>query len=141
MKSRQVASKKNLSDEELLASLGVDRAPSADVTQLVHVRSREEIKAAEEIAQRNPCKDFAKFKPIFEKVQRELETGQRQTLKYQDNAEVRKGDLFILDGQKVSLPNWASRSSATTAGRTAGSEWFTTTAPKATCFFARSSAL
>jgi T5orf172 domain len=34
-------------------------------------------------------------------VQRQLETGARQTLKYQDNAEVNQGDLFILDGQKV----------------------------------------
>jgi T5orf172 domain len=34
-------------------------------------------------------------------VQHQLETGERQTLKYQDNAEVKQGDLFILDGQKV----------------------------------------
>ncbi len=93
--------KEELTDEELLVSLGVEVAPAADVTKLVHVRPREEIKAAEEIAQRNPCKDFDQFQPIFEKVQRELENGQRQTLKYQDNAEVKKGDLFILDGQKL----------------------------------------
>ena len=30
-----------------------------------------------------------------------METGKRQTLKYKDNADVKKGDLFILDGQKV----------------------------------------
>jgi T5orf172 domain len=30
-----------------------------------------------------------------------LKTGERQTLKYQDNADVKQGDLFILDGQKV----------------------------------------
>ena len=88
-------------DAELLASLGVAVAPAEDVTQLVHVRSREEIKAAEEIAQRNPCADFEEFQPVFEKVQRELEAGERQTLKYKDDADVRKGDLFILDGQKV----------------------------------------
>jgi hypothetical protein len=94
-------------DEELLASLGVKVAPAEDLTQLVHVRSREEIKAAEEIAQRNPCEDFGEFQPIFEKVQRELEAGQRHTLKYQDNAEVKKGDLFILDGQKVIVADLA----------------------------------
>ncbi len=88
-------------DEELLSALGVAVAPASDVTQLVHVRPREEIKAAEEIAQRNACDDFAEFQPIFEKVQHELATGQRHTLKYQDNADVKKGDLFILDGQKV----------------------------------------
>src|SRR5205085_1326206 len=40
--------KEDPSDEELLASLGVAVMPEEDVTQLVHVRSREEIKAAEE---------------------------------------------------------------------------------------------
>ncbi len=93
--------KEEPSDEELLASLGVAVMPEDDVTQLVHVRSREEIKAAEEVARRDPCADFAEFEPIFGKVQGELESGQRKTLKYQDNAEVKKGDLFILDGQKV----------------------------------------
>ena len=87
------------SDAELLEALGVDSG--GDVTELVHVRSREEIKAAEEVAQRNPCKDFEEFQPIFEKVQRELASGVRQTLKYKDNAEVNVGDIFILDGQKV----------------------------------------
>ncbi len=90
-----------LTDEELLSSLGVDAAESEDVTQLKHVRSRDEIKAAEEIAQRNPCVDFDTFKPLFDKVQQDLASGHRQTLKYKDNAEVKKGDLFILDGQKV----------------------------------------
>jgi len=91
----------DLIDEALLASLGVDAASDNDVTQLTYVRSRREIKAAEEIAQRIPCPDFDDFQPIFKKVQCELETGERQTLKYQDNAAVNQGDLFILDGQKV----------------------------------------
>ena len=90
-----------LTDEALLASLGVDVDAENDVTQLTHVRSRQEIKAAEEIAQRTPCPDFDEFKPIFETVQRELATGERQTVKYQDNAAVNQGDFFILDGQKV----------------------------------------
>jgi hypothetical protein len=38
---------------------------------------------------------------FFDKVQCELKTGERQTLKYQDNADVKQGDLFILDGQKM----------------------------------------
>ncbi|MBV6500979.1 MAG: hypothetical protein CJBNEKGG_03473 [Prosthecobacter sp.] len=89
------------SDEELLASLGVEATSKGDVTKLVHVRAREEIKAAEEIAQRNPCRDFENFRPVFESLQIDLQTGVRRTLKYKDNAEVKKGDLFILDGQKV----------------------------------------
>ena len=91
----------DLTDDELIAALGIKTNPENDVTQLTHVRSRQEIKAAEEIAQRTLCEDFDDFKPIFETVQRQLATGERQTLKYQDNAEVNQGDLFILDGQKV----------------------------------------
>lgn len=91
----------NLTDEALLASLGVDATTANDVTQLTHVRSHREIKAAEEIAQRVPCLDFDEFKPIFEQVQNDLDIGERQTVKYKDNAAVNQGDLFILDGQKV----------------------------------------
>ena len=93
-------SEADLDDEALLASLGVDAAAD-DVTQLTHVRSRQEIKTAEEIAQRTPCLDFDTFKPIFDNVQQDLASGVRQTLKYQDNAAVNQGDLFILDGHKV----------------------------------------
>jgi T5orf172 domain. len=97
--------KEDISDTELLASLGVDVTREADITNLTYVRSREEINAAEEIAQRNPCRDFSEFKPLFEKTQRELESGERHTIKFQDNAEIRKGDLFILNGQKVYVAN------------------------------------
>ena len=90
-----------LDDEALLASLGVDAASGDDITQLTYVRSRQEIKAAEEIAQRTPCPDFKQFKPIFKQVQQDLASGVRQTLRYQDNAAVNQGDLFILDGQTV----------------------------------------
>jgi hypothetical protein len=89
----------DVNDAALLESLGVTE--NTDINQLVHVRSREEIKAAEEVAQRNACADFALFKPTFEKTQQDLEAGTRHTIKYQDNAEVNKGDMFILDGQKV----------------------------------------
>ena len=96
-------------DEELLASLGVAASAAEGVTKLVHVRSRDEIKAAEEVAQRNLCKDFDVFRPVFEIVQRELESGARRTVKYQDDAEVVKGDLFILDGQKVIVADVGDR--------------------------------
>lgn len=93
--------KEELSDTELLTSLGVDLDSNPDITSLTHVRSREEINAAEEIARRNPCRDFSEFKPLFEKVQSELQSGGRHTFKYQDNAAICKGDFFILNGQKI----------------------------------------
>lgn len=89
-------------DAELLAELGVDDQPAeSDITQLTHVRSREEIRAAEEVAQRTPCSDFEFFEPVFKKVQMDLESGGRTTVKFQENAEVSEGELFILHGQKV----------------------------------------
>src|SRR5262245_17540989 len=86
------------SDEDLLASLGAADVAEGDVTKLVHVRSREEINAAEEIARRTPCKDFDQFKPIFEKVQHELDSGVRKAVKYEDYADIKQGDMFILGG-------------------------------------------
>lgn len=96
-----LAKEEDLDDEALLASLGVSTASEGDITQLTHVRSQKEIKAAEEVAQRTPCGDFDSFKPTFESVQNDLDIGARQTLKYQDNAAINQGDLFILDGHKV----------------------------------------
>lgn len=89
------------SEEELLSALRDGEAAASDIKELSHVRSRDEIRAAEEVAKRNPCEDFESFRPLFEKVQREIESGARQTLKFKDNAAVQKGDLFILDGQKI----------------------------------------
>lgn len=91
----------DISDAELLAAFVVESAPAQDITQLTHVRSRQEIKAAEDIAQRNACQDFEQFKSIFDQVQQQLKSGDRQTIKYQDNATINLNDLFILDGQKV----------------------------------------
>jgi len=90
-----------LDDEELLAQLGVDTQHEGDVTYLKHVKSRIEVRAAEEIASRTACKDFDKFKPIFKAVQEELDNGVRETQPFKDFAEIREGDLFILSGQKL----------------------------------------
>lgn len=97
-----VCEEESSSDAALLAELGVDNSsPENDITRLTHVRSREEIRAAEEIAKRERCADFEDFKPIFQKIQRDLETGGRNTIKFQENADVNEGEIFILDGQKV----------------------------------------
>jgi hypothetical protein len=99
--STSLATEADLTDEELLASLGLGATAENDITRLVHVRSRTEINTAEEIAQRTACEDFATFRPIFDDVQRQLATGERETVKYQDNAAVEQGHMFILDGQKL----------------------------------------
>lgn len=94
------AGAEELDDTELQAALG-DLAANNDVTNLVHVRSHEDRKAAEDVAQRQPCADFEAFRPIFDQVQRELESGERQTEVFRHNGKLEPGDLFILSGQKV----------------------------------------
>ncbi len=91
----------DLSDEDLLNALCGEETAAGDVMELRHVRSREEIRAAEEVAKRTPCEDFEVYRPLFERINRDLETGERKTVKFKDNAEVKRGDLFILDGQKL----------------------------------------
>lgn len=88
-----------LEDDELLAKLGVSAAGAEDITRLTHVKSRAEIAAAEEIAQRKRCADFERFKPLFDDVRRDLDNGLRQTRRFGENAAINKGEFFILGGQ------------------------------------------
>ena len=91
----------DLTDSELLNALGVSE-PAQGLTQLKHVRPRSEKKAlAEEIARREPCKEFDRFRPVFESAQREIEAGLRQTIEYKDAADYELGDMFIVNGQKA----------------------------------------
>lgn len=88
----------DIDDEALLAELGVE-AETADITELKHVRSTAEKRAAEEIANRTACEDFDRFAPLFERVRKELKSGARQTRRFQTMAEIEKGEFFIVGGQ------------------------------------------
>jgi len=90
-----------LDDDELLEALGVKAKADESLQTLKHVRPRSEIQAAEEIAGRDPCKEFDKFKPLFEKVQEGLKLGIHKTKRFENNADVNTGDFFILYGQKA----------------------------------------
>lgn len=95
----------DLNDDELLAELGVLDADN-DITKLTHVKTRAEIKAAEEIADRTPCKDFDTFKPLFETVAKDIASGVRLSRQIRKEAgflksQIKVGDFFILYGQTV----------------------------------------
>lgn len=91
-----------LDDESLLAELGLAGAHSGgDITTLRHVRSFEERKAAEDIANRTKCEDFDTFQPLFERIEIDLKTGVRKTIKFGRDASVAQGNFFILGGQVV----------------------------------------
>jgi hypothetical protein len=89
-----------LDDDALLAELGIE-AEAPPITELKHVRPSAEKKAAEEIANRENCGDFETFKPLFEKVQNELNTGLRETRPFERKAEIEPGRFFIVGGQKA----------------------------------------
>lgn len=89
-----------LDDDALLAELGVEAA-APEITQLRHVRPTAERKAAEEVANRKRCEDFERFRPLFEQVQKELDSGLRETLPFEMKAEIEKGRFFIVGGQKA----------------------------------------
>jgi hypothetical protein len=92
-----------MDQEELLQELA-GAAGSSDITTLRHVRTTADKRAAEEIANREKCEEFDRFKPLFQQVQNELDTGVRSTrLFVKDSgflkADIVKGNFFILGGQ------------------------------------------
>lgn len=94
-----------LDDDALLEQLGVE-AETADITELKHVRSSAEKRAAEEMANRERCEDFEKFKPLLDQVQAELKDGVRQTRVIRKEAgflktDIREGEFFIVGGQTL----------------------------------------
>lgn len=90
----------SMDEDELLAELE-GAAGASDITELRHVRASAEKRAAEEIANRQKCEDFNRFKPLFDQLQRELESGVRETRPFELKAEIRPGSWFIVGGQKA----------------------------------------
>lgn len=95
-----VNSMESMDDDELLAELESAARPSG-IMELRHVRSQTEIRQAEEIASRDKCEDFDRFRPLFEQVEHEIKSGLRQTRPFGRNASINTGHLFILGGQLV----------------------------------------
>lgn len=94
----------DLSDDELLAQLGVDENEEDSITNLKHVRTRAEKRAAEEIANREICEDFDQFKPLFESIKRDIDNGLRSTVRFRKDAgftktTIRRKQFLIVGGQ------------------------------------------
>jgi hypothetical protein len=93
-------------DAHLLAELGMDGTSRESITSLKHVRAADERfarKSPDEIAQREPCKEFEAFSEQFEQVQSQIAMGERRTVPFKgrDNQKIERGDWYILDGQKA----------------------------------------
>lgn len=89
----------DLDDEDLLSELGVEADDDTNVAILKHVVSREDKRAAEEIANRTACQDFENFKPLFEVAEAELQSGARLTRRFAGDINISKGEFFIVGGQ------------------------------------------
>ena len=98
--SDPVIAEDDLDDDLLLAKLGIE-VESPPITELRHVRSVAEKRAAEEIANRTHCEDFEVFRPLFDRVQSDLASGLRQTRVFERKAEIDTGRFFIVGGQKA----------------------------------------
>ncbi len=93
----------DIDDDELLAQLGVGEE-SNSIINLKHVKTRAEKRAAEEIANRQPCEDFDKFKPFFETVKKDIDNGLRSTVRFRKDAgftktNYRVAQFIIIGGQ------------------------------------------
>lgn len=96
----------DLDDDELLKELGVDTAAEESITNLKHVKSRAEKRAAEEIANRTKCEDFDQFEPLFKMVKKQLDAGIRETIRFRKDAGFTKTQLkqaqFVIVGGQMS---------------------------------------
>lgn len=94
----------DIDDDELLKELGVEAGSDSSITKLIHVRSSAEKRAVEEMASRIRCEDFDQFKPLFERVQQELDAGIRETIQFRKDAgftktQLKKAQFVIVGGQ------------------------------------------
>lgn len=91
-------SEKILEIDELAAELS-DIASTSNITTLRHVRSNEEKRAADEIANRTPCQDFESYRPLFERILGEVKTGRRKSEPIvAGRRDIMTRDVFVLDG-------------------------------------------
>ena len=97
----------DIDDEELLKQLGVDIDADESITKLKHVKTRAEKKAADEIANRTRCEDFEKYKPLFELIKKEIDSGLRKTVRFRKDAGFTKTTLkqaqFLIVGGQIGL--------------------------------------
>lgn len=98
--SMVISPAETMDDDSLMAELE-ELEGASGITELRHVRTSAEKRAAEEIANRTKCPDFEKFRPLFETVQAELESGVRETRPFGRDTEILARHFFILGGQKA----------------------------------------
>ncbi len=82
-----------LDDDDLLG------ADSDDIFDLVHVKPP--AARPDKISERQHCKDFEQFKPLFDCCASEIRDGKRKAIKFANESEISAGEFFILNGIMV----------------------------------------
>lgn len=105
--SSELTIPEDIKDEELLKQLGMEIDNEDSITKLKYVKSREERRAAEEIANRTLCEDFDRYKPLFEGIKKEIDAGIRETVRFRKDAGFTKTTLkkaqFLIIGGQIAL--------------------------------------
>ena len=99
--TRAAAVAEDLDEDALLAELGMGDEPADknDITVLRNVRSSAAKRVAEDVADRSPCTDFGRFKPLFDEAGVGLKSGSWTTQPFVKNASIELEDFFIIGGQ------------------------------------------
>ena len=94
-----------MDDDEILAQLGVEGLEEDSITNLKHVKTRAEKRAAEEIANRTRCENFEDYKLLFEDIKKEIDSGDRKTVRFKKDAGFTKTSIkekqFIIVGGQI----------------------------------------
>lgn len=80
-------------DDDLLS------APSEEIFAFRHARPS--AARPDRVSERKPCKDFEKFKPLFDACVADIVSGKRKSLKFANEQEINAGEFFILNGIMV----------------------------------------
>ena len=89
--------KTELTIDDVLSSVLL--ADDDDIFNLKHVTVETKSQTASaDMATRKKCMDFDSFKPLFVKIQKELDDGTLETTGIKGIAEIQKGQAFILSG-------------------------------------------
>lgn len=115
LKNGAVSEEGEPDDDALLKQLGVDTATNdeSDITKIRHVAPIAHRQAAEEIANREVCREFNKFEPLFEQVKTDLKSGIRTSIKKSVYGDIQTGHYYIIKGQIAYIAEKKDRRKAT----------------------------
>lgn len=95
IKFQEVTSLEDIFSSDMFAQLDHGDQSIFDMTHIPSIDHREK---AEEVARQKTCKDFYKFEVFFEAIHNKLKSGDLQTVRYKNEMQMEKGDLFINEG-------------------------------------------